>query len=92
MYSHLKKAVIDKISGWFLENGENIFLTKTIAEIRNSFISSGLFQSDCKIAKSKSLYKKGFKTNPENVRPISLLPLILKVIEKRSGRSFFASK
>ena len=40
------------------------------------------FQSDCKIAKLKPLYKKGSKTNSENFRPISLLPLISKIIER----------
>ena len=37
---------------------------------------------DCNIAKLKPLYKKGSKANPENFRPISLLPLISKVIER----------
>ena len=41
-----------------------------------------LFPSDCKITKLKPLFKKESKTNPENLRPISLLPLISKVIEK----------
>ena len=44
--------------------------------------SSGLFPSDCKIAKLKPLYKRVSKTNPENFRPIPLLPLISKVIER----------
>ena len=75
-----KAAGIDKISGRFLKDGVNI-LAKPIAKICNISISSGLFPSDCKIAKLKPLYKKGSKTNPENFRPISLLPLISKVIE-----------
>ena len=78
----ISKAVgIDKISGRFLNDRANI-LAKPIAKIYNISISSGLFSSDCKIAKLKPLYKKGSKTNPENFRPISLLPLISKVIER----------
>ena len=37
---------------------------------------------DCNIAKLKPLYKKGSKANPEDFRPISLLPLISKVIKR----------
>ena len=74
-------AGIDKFSGRFLKDGANI-LAKPIAKICIISISSGLFPSDCKIAKLKPLYKKGSKTNPENFRPISLLPLISKVIER----------
>ena len=72
-----KPAGIDKISGKLLKDGADI-----LAKICNIFISSGLFPSDCKIAKLKPLYIKGSKTNPENFRPISLLPLISKVIER----------
>ena len=38
------------------------------------------FPLDCKIA--KPLHKKGSKTDPKNYRPVSLLPLVSKVIEK----------
>ena len=77
----LKAAGIDKISGSFLKDGANV-LPKPIAKICKISISSVLFPSDYKIAKLKQLYKKESKTNPENFRPISLLPLISKVIER----------
>ena len=35
-----------------------------------------------KVAKIKPLYKKGLKTDPKNLRPISLLPLISTIIER----------
>ena len=37
---------------------------------------------DSNIAKLKPLYKKGSKANPEDFRPISLLPLLSKVIKR----------
>ena len=76
-----KAAGIGKIFEIFFKNGANI-LAKPIAKICNTSISSGLFPNDWKIAKLKPLYKKGLKTNPENFRPTSLLPLMSKVIER----------
>ena len=48
----------------------------------NLSIKYSLFPKDCQIAKLKPLYKKGSTTLPKNYRPISLLPLISKIIEK----------
>ena len=40
------------------------------------------FPLDCKIAELKPSYKKVSKIDSKNYRPVSLLPLISKVIEK----------
>ena len=69
------------VSGRFLKDGANN-LAKAIAKICNISILPGIFPSDWKVVKLKPLYKKGSKTDPENFRPISLLPLISKVIER----------
>ena len=76
-----KAAEIDEVSENVLKYGANI-LAKTIAEICNTFISSGLFPSDSNIAKLKLLYKKRSKENPENSSSISLLSLMSKVFER----------
>ena len=76
-----KAAGIDNISGKFLKDGAEA-LAKPVSYICNLSIKLSTFPSDCKIAKLKLLFKKGSKTEPKNYRPISLLPLVSKVIEK----------
>ena len=53
-----------------------------ISQIFNLSIKTSSFPDDCKISKLKPLYKKGSKTDPKNYRPISLLPIVSKIIEK----------
>ena len=48
----------------------------------NLSIKLSTVPDECKIAKLKPLYKKGKKTDPKNYRPISLLPVISKILEK----------
>ena len=76
------KAVgFDNLSGKFLKDGATV-LAKLISQICNLSIKYSIFPSDCKIAKLKPLFKKGSKTDPQNYRPISLLPLVSKIIEQ----------
>ena len=72
---------IDNLAGKFLKEGASV-LASPITDLCNLSISLSSFPDDCKIAKLKPLYKKEAKTKPKNYRPISLLPLISKVIEK----------
>ena len=53
-----------------------------VTQICNLSIKLSHFPHDCKLAKLKPLYKKGSKTDPKNYRPISLLPIVSKIIEK----------
>ena len=76
-----KAPGIDNINGRFLRDGANI-MGKPIAQLCNLSLSSSSFPSCCKTAKLKPLFKKGSKTDPQNYRPISLLPIISKVIER----------
>ena len=76
-----KAAGLDKLSGKFLKDGTDI-LAKPVSTLCNLSISRRVSPSACKIAKLKPIFKKGKKTNPSNYRPISLLPVISKTIEK----------
>ena len=78
-----KAAGIDNISGQFLKDGANILATP-VTQICNLNLSIKLshFPHDCKLAKLKPLYKKSCKTDPKNYWPISLLPIVSKIIEK----------
>ena len=76
-----KAAGLDNLSGRFLKDGAKV-LAKPITDICNLSITSGKFPDSCKLAKLKPIYKKGSLTEASNYRPISLLPLISKIIEK----------
>ena len=49
--------------------------------MQSSPLALGSFPNACKIARVKLLFKKGSKTDLSNYRPISLMPLLLKVFE-----------
>ena len=53
-----------------------------ITQICNLSIKLSYFSKDCKVAKLKLLYKKGTKTDPKNFRPISLVLIVSKIMEK----------
>ena len=72
---------MDKVAGKFLKDGSSILVTP-ITEICNLSIKLSTFPNKCKPAKLKPLFKKGSKTEAKNYRPISLLPLVSKIIEK----------
>ena len=76
-----KSAGIDNLTGKFLKEGAPV-LASPITDLVNLSISLSLFPDHCKIAKLKPLYKKEAKTKPKNYRPISLLPLLSKIIER----------
>ena len=78
----ISKAIwVDKLSGKFLKDGDDI-IAKQVFILCNLSISRGVFPSACKVAKLKPIFKKGKKTDPSNYRPISLLPVISKIIEQ----------
>ena len=76
-----KSAGIGRVPERFLKDGANV-LAKPVADICNLSISLNKFPSAFKLAKVKPIFRKGRKTNVSNYRPIFLLPILSKVIEK----------
>ena len=76
-----KAAGIDDLIDKFLKDGAHV-LAQPISQLCNLSIKLHSLPRNCKIAKVKPLFKKGSKTNPQNYRPISLLPLLSKIIER----------
>ena len=76
-----KASGIDNLSGKFLKDRADV-LGLPISQLCNLSISLSTFPQHCKIAKLKPQCKKGSRTEPKNFRPISLLPLLSKLIEK----------
>ncbi len=72
-----KAASLDNIAGKFLKEGASVLATP-LTQICNLSIRLSTFPDKCKHAKLKPLFKKGITTEPQNYRPISLLPLISK--------------
>ena len=53
-----------------------------ITQICNLSIKFSHFPKGCNVANLKFHYKKGSKTDPKYFRPISLLSIVSKIIEK----------
>ena len=76
-----KAAGIDNVFGKFLKNGADI-LARPIFPLCNLPIKLNSFPRSWKTVKVKVIFKKGSKTDPRNYLPISLLPILSKVIER----------
>ena len=70
-----------KISAKFLKDSAEVLALPLRNKI-NLSIKLSTFSEDCKIAKLKPISKKGSRTDPNNYRPVSFMPLVSKISEK----------
>ncbi len=71
----------DLLSNRMLKKEKKIF-TKLLITLINDTLKGNIFPDVLKTAKVIPIFKKGDKTNLNNYRPISLLPIFSKVLEK----------
>ena len=76
-----KAPGIHRLPRRFLKDDPNV-LAKPVTDICNLSIYLNKFPSAFKLAKVKPIFEKGRNHNFSNYRPISLLPILSKVIEK----------
>jgi hypothetical protein len=65
------------------------FIVSPLTSIFNRIIDSGIYPNILKNAKLSPIFKSGEKCLPTNYRPISVLPVISKVIEKHISRHMY---
>jgi hypothetical protein len=75
-----------KATGWdeipvSLLKASKTYISHPLSKIVNRSFKLGEFPSNLKFSVMKPIYKKGSKTEMSNYRPISLLPVVSKVIE-----------
>ena len=85
--SHLKnlkrnKAVgLDNIPPGFLKDVANV-IAPPLTHIINLSLRNGVIPSDFKSGRVTPLFKSGSASNTDNYRPITILPILSKVLEK----------
>ena len=85
----IKTTGLDGLSPRILKLSAGI-ASSTLLDIINKSIQNGQFPDILKITKLLPIHKDGTKDNPSNYRPISILPVISKLIEKHVTKHLFA--
>jgi len=76
-----KACGLDGISCRLLKEAAPI-VAPFLTHIINLSITTGIFPDEWKLARVSPIYKEGVKSDPNNYRPISVLPVISKLIER----------
>ena len=76
-----KASGLDGISAKLLKEAGPI-VSASLTYVINRSLTTGIFPNDWKVARVTPIYKDDIKTNPNNYRPISVLPIVSKLIER----------
>ena len=66
-------------------------ISKSLADLFNLSITTNTFPNDWKVAKVFPLFKSGERNDPNNFRPISVLPTIARVFERLVYEQMYTS-
>ena len=83
-----KAPGLDKISSKLLKAaGDSII--ESLMYLFNLLLNTGIFPDDMKLAKVTPIYKSGERTNCGNYRPISIISVVAKILEKTIYNQIF---
>ena len=83
-----KATGLDNISCKILKLAANI-VVPTLTLIFNQSIEKGIFPDEWKSAKVTPIFNNGSRTDLENYRPISVLPVVAKIFEKAAYNQLY---
>ena len=85
-----KKATgMDNISSCLLKDTKGVTI-EALCNIVNTSIEAGIFPTSWKRAKVVPLHKSGSHDNMDNFRPISILPVASKILEKHVYKHLYS--
>ena len=84
-----KASGLDSISAKLLKDAAAV-ISRPLSIIFNKSLESGIFPDKWKRAKVTPIHKGNAKNDPNNYRPISVLPIIAKVFEKIAFDQLYA--
>ena len=76
-----KSGGLDDISPRLLKDAAEV-ISKPLTQIINASLSQGIVPHEWKHARVTPLFKKGVSTDLDNYRPISVLPVVSKLLER----------
>ena len=83
-----KATGTDEISAYILKKSAPI-IAESLPHIINLSIRNSVFPSSWKVAKVIPIYKSGSSMEVSNYRPISVLPVVSKIIEKHVHQTLY---
>lgn len=83
-----KASGLDGISAKLLKEAGPI-VSASLTYIINLSLTTGIFPDDWKGARVSPIHKGDAKTNPNNYRPISVLPVVSKLVERIVFNQFY---
>ena len=84
-----KATGLDDLPSNLLKDGATI-IAKPLSHVINLSLKTGIVPSEWKVAKITPLHKSGDKTKADNYRPISILPVLSKILEKAVHKQLIA--